>query len=110
MTTTSRLQIYSPEPYADAGWCGRCAACAAVRKVPSAECGCPPASRRKRGHIPGQAFCLTERIGRVGAGPATASCLHALGRRLAHGFFYRASILDMPRLKVRHVYTQAVGM
>lgn len=47
---------------------------------------------------------------RTGAGPSTPSCLHALGRRLAHTLYHGADLNQLPRLKGTHVLSEAVAM
>jgi integrase len=40
----------------------------------------------------------------------TWSCLHAMGRRVAHGLYFRATLQQLPSLTVQQVYLQAVVM
>jgi integrase len=108
--TSARLAHYDPEPYAESGWCGNCAACAATRRAPSDTCGCSTGHRRRRCSDPAAAFTLLVTVPRSGTAPATASCLHALGRRLAHAAYYQAPVLGMATLRNRAVLAQAVAM
>lgn len=100
----------SREPFADAGWCGVCAVCAAARRRPSHPCGCPVGHRGTRAHRFTAVFEAPVSVRRSGAGPATPSCLHAAGRRLAHGLYHGADLCDLPVLKGTHVLTEAVAV
>lgn len=105
------FELYAPEPFADAAWCGTCAACAAARRRPSAGCGCPAGWRCA--DAPSAVTTGVARVATVprhGAGPTSPSCLHALGRRLAHALFYRAPLHLLPVLKPTHVLTQSVAV
>lgn len=96
-------------PRLPASWCGRCAACAAVRRVASVACGCPAV----RGNTCPQAsetFTIRVTVPRRGTGPATPECLDALGGRLAHGLYWRHPVSLLPRLKPTHVLSEAVAV
>lgn len=100
----------APEPFADAGWCGVCAVCAALRRRPSLVCGCPVGRRGTGTHRSTGLFEAPVSVRRSGAGPATPSCLHAAGRRLAHSLYHGADLRDLPALKATHVLTEAVAV
>lgn len=109
MTSTQRLAHYDPEPFRYSGWCGRCAVCAAARRTPTDACGCPAGHRSRRSACPAEPFEMS--VTEPGSSwPAAASCLHALGRRLAHAGYYRAPMSALPGLRNRAVLAQAVAM
>src|SRR3954468_5577451 len=107
---TDRITFDAPEPYADAGWCGVCAACTAARRRSLASCGCPPDCCPRGGeHIAGS-LTIEATTPRCGAGPTTPACLHSLGRLLAHALYYRAPLSSLPLLRARHVLAEAVAV
>jgi site-specific recombinase XerC len=108
---TDAFELFNtPEPYADLGWCGTCAVCAAVRRRPTHPCGCPLGHPCRDGQRPATTFRPPATVRRAGAGPATPACLHALGRRLSHGLYYGAPLHRLPKLRSTHVLLEAVAV
>lgn len=73
-------------------------------------CGCPIGRRKGCDRSQSEPVPLIATVRRRGAGPATPSCLHAVGRRLEHALFNRAPLHLLPLLKPTHVLSEAVAV
>jgi site-specific recombinase XerD len=107
---TDAFELFNtPEPFAHAGWCGTCAACAAARDVPRSR-----AAAHSDIAVPPVRAGVDVSTSRH-APPHRGGTNHTLvppcvGRRLAHGLYHGAPLHRLPQVRSTHVLLEAVAV